>query len=519
MNRYEDILELPVTDHLTDSLTDSATGRGTPERGSHARGPASQAPSAAARQPSATSRPPRGVRASRRNGGPTLTRARLALALKSLLAAALTATLLLSGVGIYVGLGLTVAFIAATVSLDYWVYRTVGVLAGRPLAHARREASDITGACTGLEGLLENLMSGSTVIDGLEVEAVRVDLYRLRDLNNQLIRLGDIARELNTALPFKETKVKTLELSRHLLTADVVALVSEEGMEFALEGVDGCEPAEIDVRCCTYYARCPVRSAFRDLSPAHAPDHTCSMFPPTMRSQLSLPFLLAGRRTMALVAAAARPDAFGEISPVVLEALVGHIQTSLSTALRHDRIRREVVTDPLTNLYNRRFFEQRAREEIERSIRHHLPVTLLMLDVDHFKRINDTYGHQTGDRVLQSVAQHLKESVRQSDICARYGGEEFILLLPATPGRNAVFLADRLRKGLGDLMHTGLGLPSHESVTVSGGVATCPRDATDVEGLIGAADAALYRAKDGGRNRIARADLPASGIPDRGTED
>ena len=194
----------------------------------------------------------------------------------------------------------------------------------------------------------------------------------------------------------------------------------------------------------------------------------------------------------------------------MLQTLIGHIQTSLSTALRYDRIRREVVTDPLTNLYNRRFFEQRAQEEIERSIRHHVPMTLLMLDIDHFKRINDTYGHQTGDRVLQSVAQYLRESVRQTDICARYGGEEFILLLPATPGRNAVFLADRLRRGLGDLMHTGLGLPSHESVTVSGGVATCPRDATDVEGLIAAADTALYQAKDAGRNRIVRAELPDS---------
>jgi diguanylate cyclase (GGDEF)-like protein len=374
-------------------------------------------------------------------------------------------------------------------------------------ARDRREATDIAGARSSLEGLLEDVVSGSSVTQGLELETVRTDLYRLRDLNNQLIRLGDIARELNAALPFKETRVKTLEVSRHLLAADVVALVSEEGREFTLEGVDGCEPTEIDVRCCSYYGRCPVRSAFRDLSSAHAADHRCSMFPPTMRSQLSLPFPLAGQRTMALIAAATRPDAFVKISPVVLRTLVGHVQTSLSTALRYDRIRREVVTDPLTNLYNRRFFEQRAREEIERSIRHHVPVTLLMLDVDHFKRINDTYGHQTGDRVLQSVAHHLKESVRESDICARYGGEEFILLLPSTPGRNAMFLADRLRRGLGDLMHTGLGLPSHESVTVSGGLATCPRDATDVQGLIRRADAALYEAKNGGRDRIVRSTL------------
>ncbi len=439
---------------------------------------------------------------------------RLALGVKLVFAAALTPLLLLSVADTHLALGLAIAFIVATVALDYWVYRAADCRGTPAQARDGNEAADIADARSSLEGLLGDVASGTSVTPGLELESVRADLYRLRDLNNQLIRLGDIAQELNAALPFKETRVKVLEVSRRLLAADVVALVSEEGREFALEGADGCEPTEIDVNCCSYYSRCPVRSAFRDLSSSHAPDHRCSMFPPTMRSQISLPFQLTGERTMALIAAATRPDAFVEINPVVLRTLVGHVQTSLSTALRYDRIRREVVTDPLTNLYNRRFFEQRAREEIERSIRHHVPVTLLMLDVDHFKRINDIYGHQTGDRVLQSVAHHLKESVRESDVCARYGGEEFILLLPSTPGRNAMFLADRLRRGLGDLMHTGLGLPSHESVTVSGGLSTCPRDATEVQSLIRCADTALYEAKNGGRNRIVRATLPVALVLD-----
>ena len=444
-------------------------------------------------------------------------RTRLALGVKLGLAASVAPLFLLSALDAHLALGLAVAFIVATVALDYWAYRAAGRRDTRLQARDGTEAADIADARSRLEGLLGEAAAGTSVTPGPDLEGVRADLYRLRDLNNQLIRLGDIAQELNAALPFKETKVKVLEVSRHLLAADVVALVSEEGQEFALEGADGCETAEIDVNCCSYYSRCPVRSAFRDLSVSHAPDHRCSMFPPTMRSQISLPFSLAGERTMALIAAATRADAFVEINPVVLRTLVGHVQTSLSTALRYDRIRREVVTDPLTNLYNRRFFELRAREEIERSIRHHVPVTLLMLDVDHFKRINDIYGHQTGDRVLQSVAHHLKESVRESDVCARYGGEEFILLLPSTPGRNGMFLADRLRRGLGDLMHTGLGLPSHESVTVSGGLSTCPRDATEVQDLIRRADAALYEAKNGGRNRIVRAALPVALVLDETT--
>ncbi len=451
-------------------------------------------------------------------GGPILSRARVALVFKLMCAATLTGTLLLSPLDAYLGLILAVGFIAATVLLDYWVYRAVGDLFKRLQERNRKEAlrEGADEIHSGLERMLEGVMSGGRA-EGLEVEAVRADLYRLRDLNNQLIRLGEIAQELNAALPYRETRSKALDLSRRLLGADIVALVAEEGGEFTLEGVDGCEPGEINPSCCGYYDRCPVRTSFRDVARGRTASHHCGMFPPTMRAQLSLPFRLSDTRTVALIASGARPGAFDDLSSVVLDTLVGHIHTSLSTALKYDRIRREVVTDPLTNLYNRRFFEQRAREEIERSLRHQTPVTLLMVDVDHFKRINDTYGHQTGDHVLQSVAKFLGDSVRQTDICGRYGGEEFVLLLPNTPGGNAVFLADRLRRGIADQLHTGLGIPGHVSVTVSGGVATCPRDATDVTELIRRADEALYEAKRTGRNRIVQAGLRETGPPEAST--
>ncbi|MBU2603816.1 MAG: diguanylate cyclase [Actinobacteria bacterium] len=450
-------------------------------------------------------------------GGPILTRARVALVFKLVCASALTGTLLLSPLDAYLGLILAIGFMAATVLLDYWVYRAVGDLFRRLQERNRKEAlrDGADEIHSGLERMLEGVVSRSPA-EGLEVEAVRADLYRLRDLNNQLIRLGEIAQELNAALPYRETRTKALGLARRLLAADIVALVAEEGGEFTLEGVDGCEAGEINTACCGYYNRCPVRTSFRDVERASTASHRCGMFPPTMRAQLSLPFRLSGARTVALIASGARPGAFDDLSAVVLETLVGHIHTSLSTALKYDRIRREVVTDPLTNLYNRRFFEQRAREEIERSLRHQTPLTLLMVDVDHFKNINDTYGHQTGDHVLQSVAKFLSDSVRQTDICGRYGGEEFVLLLPNTPGGNAVFLADRLRRGIADQLHTGLGIPGHVSVTVSGGVATCPRDATDVTELIRRADEALYDAKRSGRNRIVQAGLPEAGAPEAG---
>ncbi len=161
-----------------------------------------------------------------------------------------------------------------------------------------------------------------------------------------------------------------------------------------------------------------------------------------------------------------------------------------------------MVTDHLTRLYNRRYFVNRVAEELTRSLREQSPMSVVMVDIDHFKRFNDTYGHATGDRVLQAVAATLQDAVRTSDVCARHGGEEFVLLLPATPGENAVFMAERVRRTLGGTRYTGLGLPPDASITISCGVATCPRDATQVDELLELADQALYRAKAQGRDCV-----------------
>jgi diguanylate cyclase (GGDEF)-like protein len=443
------------------------------------------------------------------SGGPVLAQARLALSLKILFACALTIALALFYESAYLLVTLSILLVMATVLLDYWVYRAVDRLFRRTKSQNLVRAADKSagGLHDSLEGLISGVLESFSGLEGLEPEQVRADLYRLRSFNNQLIRLGEIAQELNAALPYRETKAKALDLSRQLLSADIVVLVSERGGQFSLEGVSGCEEAEIKVDCCSYYSRCPIRTSFRDTVTQHASEHHCSMFPGTMRSQVSLPFRLDDQTTMSLVAAVAQSDPFDHLSPVVMETLVGQIQNSLATAQKYDRIRREVVTDPLTNLYNRRYFEQRAEEEVARSLRHQRPVSLLMLDVDHFKNVNDSFGHQTGDKVLQRIAQHLQESVRKSDVCGRFGGDEFVLVLPETPGRNAVFLADRLRKGIADILFTGLGIPADVAITISGGVATCPRDTTTVEGLMRRADEALYEAKDLGRNCIMQAGI------------
>jgi diguanylate cyclase (GGDEF)-like protein len=159
------------------------------------------------------------------------------------------------------------------------------------------------------------------------------------------------------------------------------------------------------------------------------------------------------------------------------------------------------ITDALTGIANRRHFEWRLSEEIERARRYKYPLSALMLDLDHFKQDNDNYGHQIGDIVLQQVAQRLRRILRRTDFLARYGGEEFIVLAPQTPADRALILAERLRQVIAESpIPVADNLQIH--ITISIGVAVFPNHAQNESELIGAADAALYKAKQMGRNRV-----------------
>jgi diguanylate cyclase (GGDEF)-like protein len=159
------------------------------------------------------------------------------------------------------------------------------------------------------------------------------------------------------------------------------------------------------------------------------------------------------------------------------------------------------ITDALTGIANRRHFEWRLSEEIERARRYKYPLSALMLDLDHFKQVNDNYGHQIGDIVLQQVAQRLRRILRRTDFLARYGGEEFIVLAPQTPADRALILAERLRQVIAESpIPVADNLQIHTTISI--GVAVFPNHAQNESELIGAADAALYKAKQMGRNRV-----------------
>jgi two-component system, cell cycle response regulator len=159
--------------------------------------------------------------------------------------------------------------------------------------------------------------------------------------------------------------------------------------------------------------------------------------------------------------------------------------------------------DALTGLFNRRYFERRLREESAHARRHRRPFAIIIVDLDHFKVINDTCGHEHGDRVLCHVAEQITKSLREDDVACRYGGEEFVVLLRGTEGTAARVVANRVRASVAS---SGLKLgPKQETriVTLSGGVAAADdRNDYNVEGIVDRADKALYRAKAAGRNRV-----------------
>ncbi len=171
------------------------------------------------------------------------------------------------------------------------------------------------------------------------------------------------------------------------------------------------------------------------------------------------------------------------------------------TRLREE-LERLAVTDGLTGLYNRRYFDQKLADELQAAVRYGRPLSVLLFDVDHFKRFNDTHGHDMGDKVLQALADVLRTS-RTVDIPCRYGGEEFAVILPNTPQDKATAAAERLRRAVAALDIEGL------EVTVSIGVAARPPHMTDSrDTLVKAADQALYAAKQAGRNRVETAPAP-----------
>ena len=217
----------------------------------------------------------------------------------------------------------------------------------------------------------------------------------------------------------------------------------------------------------------------------------------SMVSMISAP-LMVKRRVIGVVSLSTRNEGHSftadELELVVL------MSAHISLALENNRLYEISVLDGLTNIYNRRYLEQRLMEEVAYSKRYSKPLSVILMDIDFFKRLNDTYGHQAGDHVLQGVSKRLSDALREYDVIARYGGEEFAIILPTTPKLEGAAIAERLRTSI---CEAPFRFKDEDlSCSISLGVSALPDDANDPESLIARADEALYKAKDSGRNQV-----------------
>jgi diguanylate cyclase (GGDEF)-like protein len=219
-----------------------------------------------------------------------------------------------------------------------------------------------------------------------------------------------------------------------------------------------------------------------------------------IRSILCLPLQCRGTRLGVIELLNKTSGAFAEEVRAALEVLASPLTVAIRTIEIFEGSERLTITDDLTKLYNYRYLMQYLQAEVKRCLRYKKKVSLLFVDIDGFKRINDTFGHLVGSQALSELGQVFRRILRETDIVGRYGGDEFVIVLPETPLNGAMVIAERIRKKVEDYEFVAQNLGIR--LTVSLGVANCPKHTLTAEGLIKKADAAMYRAKELSRNSI-----------------
>jgi diguanylate cyclase (GGDEF)-like protein len=213
---------------------------------------------------------------------------------------------------------------------------------------------------------------------------------------------------------------------------------------------------------------------------------------------MCLPLVSFGETLGVLAVESAQANAFSPADAQPLESVADICAAAIQNARYFEKVRQMAFLDGLTGIFNRRYFESRIAEEIERAQRYQNELSIIMIDVDNFKKLNDEFGHLLGDETLRQVSTIFSQNLRKVDIACRYGGEEFVILAPQTSGEHAHGVAEKLRKVVEGWSFPGVPRP----VTVTAGVASYPANGSTRDELVKAADDALYRAKQAGRNRV-----------------
>ena len=325
--------------------------------------------------------------------------------------------------------------------------------------------------------------------------------------NEQFGALYQVVSEVTESLSMRYVVNTTIREARKLVGADVVDLRRLERSELALAGMEHDAGQDIaglgTVALGTgIIGRAAKRGkTFRIDEGAEALMADGERIP-AMESGLVVPLIVGARVVGTLGCWSREPGHFTVDDERILEMMASQVATAIASADTHETSEHDANHDALTQLPNRRQLNEDTKGELGKAIISGEPMAIAMIDIDHFKRFNDDFGHKVGDVTLQKVAQVLRGAVRDGDRVYRFGGEEFIVVFKGADADEGLRLAERLRINVAETPLTGDTLRPVGPVTISIGVAACPEHGTNVETLVDMADRAMYASKEMGRNRV-----------------
>ena len=328
-------------------------------------------------------------------------------------------------------------------------------------------------------------------------------LYSLeRRRASQLEAINAIAQQTTAVLDLKELLTKVCVLVQHAFQVSQVSVLLKEEEELLLRANHGTLtlqfPANGRVPCTVGLIGSALSTGRTQIeNDVKSSANFVDLYAET-GARMCIPLIAFGQILGLLVLDSERRDAFNSNDVQPLESVADICATAIQNAHYVERVRQLAYLDGLTGIFNRRFFELRISEEIERARRFDAGMAVIMIDIDHFKRLNDEFGHLLGDEVLRQVSSLFHSQLRKIDVVCRYGGEEFAILLSQTTPEHALAVAEKLRNMSKEWQFPGVPRP----VTISAGVATYAEHGHTRDELVKAADAGLYAAKQAGRNCV-----------------
>ncbi len=313
--------------------------------------------------------------------------------------------------------------------------------------------------------------------------------------------LHEASRTLSTSLKIEEIAEGFVELVSGMVTSSAVGFFLVDKGKLRIIARKGFEPEkESFYTKGTFFDFIVKNNQIMHLSRLDKKEGVFPFKVSETQTFLGIPVVPENDLFGVLAVTSREPDAISSFQIHFMEAVVAQAAMCINNAQLHNEVEKLAVTDGLTSLYNHKHFQERLNEEFSRMERIPQTLSLMLIDIDHFKKINDTYGHPVGDSVLKNIAAILKKTLRGIDIIARYGGEEFAAVLMGTGNAGARKMAERLRT---TVMNTPFFINDHKiSITMSIGISVYPNDAGTKTELIDKADKCLYYAKENGRNQV-----------------